>query len=193
MLARLDNLPQRHRSVTPHAAASDLDFRTPMRCERIPGRYDPCSRNFPSHACHAKPPAIGISLAEIAGIINSWQRPTRAGPRDWHIACGNCGNCGNPHEESSWGFASALPERGRRACPERCRRVGGGSGNCGNPLGCRYGRCFSNAVAGTGGVAESAETPYGDSSRGFWHVTGHGTVRQSVLASLRSSAAGGNP
>src|SRR5580692_9119622 len=68
MLARLDNLPQRHRSVTRHAAAPDVDFRTSMRCERIPGRHDPCSRNFPSHACHAKPSAIGISLAEIAGI-----------------------------------------------------------------------------------------------------------------------------
>ena len=92
MLARLDNLPQRHRSVTLHAAASGVDFRTPMRCERIPGRHDPCSRNFPSRACHAKPPAIGISLAEIAGIPRSWQRPARAGPRDWHNACGNCGN-----------------------------------------------------------------------------------------------------
>ena len=34
-----------------------------------------------------------------------------------------------------------------------------GSGKCGNPLGCRYGRCFGNAVAGAVGVAESAETP----------------------------------
>jgi hypothetical protein len=42
---------------------------------------------------------------------------------DWHIACGNCGN---PHGESHWGLASALPERGRRACPERSRKVGGG-------------------------------------------------------------------
>jgi hypothetical protein len=92
MLARLDNLPQRRRSVTLHAAAPDIDFRTPMRCERIHGRHDPCSRNFPSHACHAKPLAIGISLAEIAGIPRSWQRPARAGPRDWHNACGNCGN-----------------------------------------------------------------------------------------------------
>src|SRR6266851_3524400 len=92
MRARLDNLPQRHRSVTLHAAAPDVDFRTPIRCERIPGRHDPCSRNFSSHACHAKPPAIGISLAEIAGIKKSWQRPARAGPRDWHNACGNCGN-----------------------------------------------------------------------------------------------------
>ena len=91
MLARLDNLPQRHRSLI-HAAAPDVDFRTSMRCERIPGRHDPCPRNFPSHACHAKPPAIGISLAEIAGITRSWQRPARAGPRDWHNACGNCGN-----------------------------------------------------------------------------------------------------
>src|SRR5258708_2846423 len=80
MLARLDNLPQRHRSVTLHAAAPDDDFRTSMRCERIPGRH------------HAKPPAIGISLAEIAGITRSWQRPARAGSRDWHNACGNCGN-----------------------------------------------------------------------------------------------------
>jgi hypothetical protein len=92
MLARLDNLPQRHRSVTLHAAAPDVDFRTPIRCERIPGRHDACSRNFPSRACHAKPLAIGISLAEIAGIKKSWQRPARAGPRDWRIACGNCGN-----------------------------------------------------------------------------------------------------
>ena len=54
---------------------------------------DPGSRNSPSPACHAKPLAIGISLAEIAGIANSWQqRPARAEPRDWHNACGNCGN-----------------------------------------------------------------------------------------------------
>jgi hypothetical protein len=75
---------------------------------------------------------------------------------DWHIACGNCGN---PHDESHWGLAPALPERGRR--------IGWGSGNCANPLGCRCGRCFSNAVAGAGGVAESAETPYDDSA-GVW-------------------------
>ena len=92
MLARLYNLPQRHRSVTLLAAAPDVDFRTSMRCERIPGRHDPCPRNSPSHACHPKPPAIGISLAEIAGIPRSWQQPSRAGPRDWHNACGNCGN-----------------------------------------------------------------------------------------------------
>jgi hypothetical protein len=92
MLARLDNFPQRHRSVTLHAAAPEVDFGISMRCERIPGRHDPCSRNTPSHACHAKPPAIGTSLAEIAGITRSWQRPARAGARDWHNACGNCGN-----------------------------------------------------------------------------------------------------
>jgi hypothetical protein len=109
MLARLDNLPQRHRSVKLHAAAPDVDFRTSMRCERIPGRHDPGMRNFPSHACHAKPPAIGISLAEIAGITRSWQRPARAGPRDWHNACGNCGNPrhGPPagHRDRNWGGA----------------------------------------------------------------------------------------
>jgi hypothetical protein len=92
MLARLDNFPQRHRSVTLHAAAPEVDFGISMRCERIPGRHDPCSRNTPTHACHAKPPAIGTSLAEIAGITRSWQRPARAGARDWHNACGNCGN-----------------------------------------------------------------------------------------------------
>src|SRR5882762_5606319 len=43
MLARLDNLPQRHRSKTLHAAAPEVDFRTSMRCERIPDRHDPCS------------------------------------------------------------------------------------------------------------------------------------------------------
>ena len=35
-----------------------------------------------------------------------------------------------------------------------------GSGKCANPLGCRYGRCSGNAVAGAVGVAESAETPF---------------------------------
>jgi hypothetical protein len=81
MLARLDNLPQRHRSVTLHAAALDVDFRIPVRCERIPGCYDPCSRNSPSYACHAKPPAIGISLAETAETptaspMGVWRRPS---------------------------------------------------------------------------------------------------------------------
>src|ERR1700730_4357955 len=81
MLARLDTLPQRHRSVTLHAAAPDVDFRTSMRWERIPGRHDPCSRNSPPHTCHTKPPVVGISLAEIAGIARSWRRrPARAGP-----------------------------------------------------------------------------------------------------------------
>jgi hypothetical protein len=92
MLARLGNLPQRHRSVALHAAVPDVDFRTSMWRQRIPGHDDPCSRNFLSHACHAKPPAIGIWLAEIAGSPRSWQRPARVGPRDWHNACGNCGN-----------------------------------------------------------------------------------------------------
>jgi hypothetical protein len=81
MLARLDNLPQRHRSKTLHAAAPEVDFRTSVRCERISGRHDPRSRNSPSRACHAKPLAIGISLAEIAGIAGStesWQRLARA-------------------------------------------------------------------------------------------------------------------
>src|SRR6266851_1645033 len=76
MRARLDNLPQRHRSVTLHAAVPDVDFRTPMRWERIPGRHDPCSRNFPSRACHAKPLAICISLAEIG------ETPAMARPPD---------------------------------------------------------------------------------------------------------------
>jgi len=112
MLARLDNLPQRHRSVTFHAAAPDVDFRTSMRRGRIPGHPDPCLRNFPSRACHAKPPAIGISLAEIAGITRSRQRPARAGPRDWHNACGNCGNpCHGP------------PVRYRDRCEGRAERA----------------------------------------------------------------------
>jgi hypothetical protein len=65
MLARLDNLPQRRCSVTPHAAAPDVDFRTSMRCKRIPGRHDPCSRNFPSHACHAKPRPLAYRLRKL--------------------------------------------------------------------------------------------------------------------------------
>jgi hypothetical protein len=119
MLARLDNLPQRHRSVTLHAAAPDVDFRTPIRCERIPGRHDACLRNFPSRACHAKPLAIGISLAEIAGIKKSWQRPARAGPRDWRIACGNCGN---------------PPPWPARPIPRQARGQGGKGGKVGNPF-----------------------------------------------------------
>jgi hypothetical protein len=66
MLARLDNLLQRHRSMTPHAAAPDVDFWNSLRAERISGRHDPCSRNSPCHARH------------------------------WHIACGNCGNYRDP-------------------------------------------------------------------------------------------------
>jgi len=113
MLARLDNLPQRHRSVTLHAAAPDVDFRTSMRCKRIPGRHDPCSRNFPSHACHAKPRplayrlrklrelqdpgsgrsalglAIGITLAETA------ETPAMARPMP-RQARGQGGKVGNP-------------------------------------------------------------------------------------------------
>jgi hypothetical protein len=113
MLARLDNLPQRRCSVTPHAAAPDVDFRTSMRCKRIPGRHDPCSRNFPSHACHAKPRplayrlrklrelqdpgsgrsalglAIGITLAETA------ETPAMARPMP-RQARGQGGKVGNP-------------------------------------------------------------------------------------------------
>jgi hypothetical protein len=117
MLARLDNFPQRHRSVTLHAAAPEVDFGISMRCERIPGRHDPCSRNTPSHACHAKPPAIGLSLAEMAGITRSGQRPARAGLRDWRNACGNCGN---PRH----GAARPIPRQNR-----------GEGGKVGNPFG----------------------------------------------------------
>jgi hypothetical protein len=91
MFALVDNLPQRHCWVTRRAAAPDVDFRTSMRWGSMCSCDDPCSRNSPSPACHAKPSAIGISLAEIAGITNSWQqRPARAEPRDWRNACGNC-------------------------------------------------------------------------------------------------------
>ena len=98
MLARLDNLLQRHRSMTPHAAAPDVDFWNSLRAERISGRHDPCSRNSPCHARHwhiacgncgnyrdpgggrpALGREIGISLAEIAGTTRSRQRPSRAG------------------------------------------------------------------------------------------------------------------
>jgi hypothetical protein len=68
MLARVDKLPQRHCWVTLRAAAPDVDFRTSVRCERIPGLHVPCLRNSPSRVCRAKPRG------------------------HWHIACGNCGN-----------------------------------------------------------------------------------------------------
>ena len=112
MLARVDDLPQRHRPVPLHASAPDVDFRTSMPCERIPGRHDPCSRNFPPHVCHARPAAIGISLAEIAGIPRSRQRPPRAGPRDWPDACGNCGN-----------LCHGQPARNRDKCEARAERA----------------------------------------------------------------------
>src|SRR5580704_1060637 len=113
MLARLDDLPQRHRWVTRRAAAPDVDFRTSMRWGRMRSRDDPCSRNSPFPACHAKPLAIGLSLAEIAGITNSWQqqqrRPASAEPRDWHNACGNCAKRGHGppagHRDRNWGGA----------------------------------------------------------------------------------------
>ena len=88
-------------------------------------------------------PYSGAKVFSGAGI-----GPLRRAVGDWRIACGNSGN---PLYESHWGLASALPERDRR--------ISGGSGKCANPLGCRYGRCFGNAVAGAVGVAESAETP----------------------------------
>jgi hypothetical protein len=65
MPARLDNLPQRHRSVTLHTAAPEVDFRTSMRCERIPGRHEPRSRNFSFHACHAKPRPLAYRLRKL--------------------------------------------------------------------------------------------------------------------------------
>jgi hypothetical protein len=68
MLARLDNFPQRHRSVTLHAAAPEVDFGISMRCERI-------SRS---------PRSV---LAQY-----SVPRLPRQATGDWHIACGNCGN-----------------------------------------------------------------------------------------------------
>jgi hypothetical protein len=84
MLARRDDLPQRHRSVTLHVATPDVDFRTSMRWGSMCSRDDPGSRNSPFPACHAKPLTIGISLAEIAGIANSWQQQqASAEPRDW--------------------------------------------------------------------------------------------------------------
>ena len=90
MLVRLDTFSQRPRSLKLLAAAPEVVIRTWIWCERIPGRHDLSSRNSLCRVRRAKPPALGMSLAEIAEIIKSF-RPVRAGPRDWHIACGNCG------------------------------------------------------------------------------------------------------
>jgi hypothetical protein len=79
MLARLDNLPQRHRSVALHAAAPGVDFRTSMRRERIRGptpRHRPLADRLrklrelqePGGSRPAPGREIGITLAEIAGI-----------------------------------------------------------------------------------------------------------------------------
>jgi hypothetical protein len=38
----------------------------------------------------------------------------------------------------------------------------GGSGKCANPSGCRYGRCSGTVGAGAVWVAETAETPAGE-------------------------------
>jgi hypothetical protein len=79
MLICLDNLPQRHRSVTLHAAAPDVDFRIPVRCEKN-------SR----------------LLRSVLAQFSVLRLPLQA-TGHWHIACGNCGNS---HGESHWGLAS---------------------------------------------------------------------------------------
>src|ERR1700722_11462506 len=65
MLVRLDNLPQRHRSKTLHAAAPEVDFRTSVRCGG--------AKEFPIATIRAgaiSRPApgleIGLTLAETA-------------------------------------------------------------------------------------------------------------------------------
>jgi hypothetical protein len=122
MLARLDNLPQRHRSVTLHAAGPDVDFRTPIRCERIPGRHDACSRNFPSRACHAKPLAIGISLAEIAGIKKIL---AAAGPRRASRLAYRLRKLRKLRKPPPWPA---------RPMPRQARGQGGKGGKVGNPF-----------------------------------------------------------
>ena len=56
---------------------------------------------------------------------------------------------------------------------------------------------LSKTTVGNTGYRKLVDKPHGDAgtSQGVstGRITGHGTVRQSVLASLRSSAAGGNP
>ena len=74
-----------------HARPRLTSISRPLCGGEMRSRDDPCSRDSPPRACHATPPALGISLAEIAGTTNaSQQRPARAGPRDWQNACGNC-------------------------------------------------------------------------------------------------------
>ena len=165
MLARLDNLPQRHRSVTLHAAAPDVDFRTPIRCERIPGRHEPCSRNFSSHACHAKPPAIGISLAEIAGITRSWQRPARAGPRDWHNACGNCGNPRHGPPARYRDRREGRAERAERSETHFSGPIAVRKYSWGGPLGGKMARPSSSPT-----VRRQFGGPMGIGGRGFYGV-----------------------
>ena len=165
---------------------------------------DPLSLDGPKQCCGLclpSPTRTGSASCSLASMISrsaialgrcTRPRVPRQATGHWPVACGNCGNSKNSGSgEAAPGLEIGISLAEIAEIPTR--RAGRGSGNSGNPLGCRYRRCFSNAVAGTVGLAESAETPSGDSSRGVWRVTGHGTVRQSVLASLRSSAAGGNP
>jgi hypothetical protein len=157
MLARLDDLPQRHRWVTRRAAAPDVDFRTSMRWGRMRSRDDPCSRNSPFPACHAKPLTIGLSLAEIAGITNSWQqqqqrRPASAEPRDWHNACGNCGNPrhGPPagHRDRNWGGAERAERSETHFSPISIRKY-----SCG-ATGRKYGTTVGQLVGSLAGQWE---------------------------------------
>jgi phage terminase large subunit GpA-like protein len=138
MLARLDNLPPRHCSVTLHATAPEVDFRSSLRPKESPVAAIRARAIF--RATPTTPPAIGGSLADIAGTARSWRRPSRAERRDWHIACGNCGNCEIP--------AAAVPRRAARLAyrlrklrelrdPRRPSRAGLRDrhitcGNCGN-------------------------------------------------------------
>ncbi len=65
MLARLDDLPQRHRSG--HCTRPRLEFRTSMRCEEFP-----------------------VATIQTRAVL--LRAPATPSHRHWHIACGNCGN-----------------------------------------------------------------------------------------------------
>jgi hypothetical protein len=68
MRARLDNLPQRRRSVTLRAAAPDVDFRTLYAARK-----------------NSRSPRSVLAQFSVP-------RLSRQGTGHWHIACGNCGN-----------------------------------------------------------------------------------------------------
>ena len=179
MLARLDNLPQRHRSVTLHAAAPDVDFRP--RCvlaqfsvPRLPRQatghwHIACGNCGNSKILAAAGPRRASRLAYRLRKLRKPPPLPRQATGHWHIACGNCGNykilaAAGPRRASRLAYRLRKLRKPPRRVPPRFR-VGppkprkprkppsrySGSGNCG-----KCGNCQGCGWHGDADILESA-------------------------------------